>query len=131
LCYLLFLICYYKPLIFICNFLYNECIVILVKQKSVLQSLIVAAMVAVALCLLSVLPAMAADYNCGAYGASTYQNSVCGASTGTGNGGSLENTGQQIWPIAVAVLMILLGTILLFRTRRKMKARAAPQQSGQ
>jgi len=104
--------------------------VILVKQKSVLQSLIVAAMVAVALCLLSVLPAMAADYNCGAYGASTYQNSVAllRGRPGFHLSASAE---KQIWPIAVAVLMILLGTILLFRTRRKMKARAAPQQSGQ
>lgn len=61
-------------------------------------------------------------YNCGAYGAGAYQNNVCGAQD---DGGGLADTGQKIWPILLAVLLILLGTYTLYRTRKKMKDRQA------
>ena len=58
----------------------------------------------------------AADYNCGAYGAGTYDNGgVCGAAT-TDDG--LVNTGQAL-AVGVPALMILAGTVLLFRVRKK------------
>jgi len=59
----------------------------------------------------------AADYNCGAYSAGAYSaGSVCGAATGTDDG--LVNTGQAL-AIGIPAVMILAGTILLFRLRKK------------
>lgn len=70
--------------------------------------------------------ALADVYNCGAYGAGTYQNKVCGAATGDGaDGGGLADTGQTIWMILLAVLLILLGTYVIYRTRKKMNARSS------
>jgi hypothetical protein len=75
-----------------------------------------------ALVLASVSPALAADYNCGAYGAGAYDSgSVCGAAT-TDGGGGLVNTGQAL-SLAIPAILILLGTIMLFRVRRKVKQR--------
>lgn len=60
-----------------------------------------------------------AQYDCGAYGASTYQNGqVCGASTGQ-NGG-LANTGLDIIaPLAAGLVLIVVAAILLARNLRK------------
>lgn len=101
---------------------------IFVKQKTVLKTLLIAVAMAVASCLVAVLPAAAADYNCGAYGASTYSDQACAEGAAGAGGGALENTGQLVWPIVAAALLILAGTMLLFRTRKKMKARTAAQQ---
>lgn len=56
----------------------------------------------------------AADYNCGAYGAGTYQNSTCGASTGSGSPlDGLANTGYDVLiPIFLGVALIVAGAIL-------------------
>lgn len=56
-----------------------------------------------------------ADYNCGAYGAGTYQNSACGASTGSGSPlDGLANTGYDVLlPIFLGVALIVAGAILL------------------
>jgi len=76
----------------------------------------------VSLCLMFsfAVPALAqeSNYSCGAYGASPYQENVCGATTETPSS-TLENTGQKILPFVIPVAMILAGTLLLYRTRRK------------
>ena len=100
---------------------------VIASYKKLCVKIMLAFVAAVLSILLSVAPAKAAEYNCGDYGAGTYQNNVCGASTdssgGGGNGGGLVDTGQSIWLILLAVLLILAGTIMLYCTRKKMKAR--------
>ncbi|HTE57258.1 MAG TPA: hypothetical protein VK694_00790 [Verrucomicrobiae bacterium] len=82
--------------------------------------------VTLALMLAVVTPAFAADYNCGAYGAGTYDNgAVCGTAT-TDDG--LVNTGQAL-SLVIPAALILLGTLMLFRVRRK--ARRSPTPTSQ
>lgn len=72
------------------------------------------------------LPAHAAEYTCGAYGRGAYDRGNCQtASTNPdagGGSGGLDTTGQAL-TIALPALAILGGTVLLFRTRKKMRDR--------
>ena len=58
----------------------------------------------------------AAEYNCGAYGAGTYDSQqVCGTDSG-----SLANTGTNVVVgITGGVLLIAVAIVILFTTRRK------------
>lgn len=94
------------------------------QYKSFLHKISLAFVAIVLAIIIAVVPVKAAEYNCGTYSAGVYQNNVCGASTTTDDT-SLANTGQSIWPILLAVLLILIGTIMLYRTRKKMKARTS------
>jgi hypothetical protein len=64
-----------------------------------------------------------ADYNCGTYGAGTYQNSTCGVSTGSGSPlDGLANTGYDVLlPIFLGVALIIAGAILF--TKRWLRKR--------
>lgn len=74
-----------------------------------------------AMTLVSVVPVLAANYNCGAYGAGAYDSgTVCGAST-TSGGGGLVNTGEKVLAFVIPAALILAGTLLLFRARRRSK----------
>jgi LPXTG-motif cell wall-anchored protein len=101
----------------------------IVRLKQLLSSMTVVVFLALALVMGTTASVLADTYNCGVYGAGTYQNNVCGASTDMGGGGGLVDTGQSIWLILLAVLLILAGTIMLYRTRKKMKARLAQNSS--
>jgi hypothetical protein len=93
-------------------------IMVFEKYKQRLWQLMLVTLIAFALSLILFRPAQAADYNCGAYGRGAYDSGqVCGAAT-TDDDGSLVNTGQAL-AIAVPATMILAGTIMLFRVRRK------------
>lgn len=66
----------------------------------------------------------AADYDCNAYGAGTYNNTDCVTGTpGTSNpGGSLSDTGYNIiLPVALALALILAAIILLVKRMRRHK----------
>ena len=56
-------------------------------------------------------------YNCGAYGAGSYNETNCQTNTGTnGNSGGLADTGYDIIiPVALAGALIIAGVILLVR----------------
>ncbi len=90
------------------------------KYKNALKHTLLTAVLAISCLVGSAVPALAADYNCGAYGVSTYGNNVCTAQQSSG--GSLSNTGQAL-KFVVPAALILAGTLLLFRTRKKMKSR--------
>jgi hypothetical protein len=66
-----------------------------------------------------------ADYNCGVYGAGTYQG-VCGASTST----DLADTGYDVLlPIFLGVSLVVAGAILVIRRwlRKRAARRAGPE----
>lgn len=76
------------------------------------------------------MPVYADEYGCGAYGMSTYGDGEClGAVTPDQPGtpgeqpgrGPLADTGQAL-SFLIPALLILLGTLFLYRTRKKMKA---------
>jgi len=97
-------------------------------NKHFIGRFLVTVCLAIALVFALAVPALAADYNCGAYGAGAYDNgSICGATT-TESGGGLSNTGQQVLAIAIPAGLIIIGTILLLRVRRKSKHTPAPPQ---
>lgn len=64
------------------------------------------------------------QYNCGAYGANTY-NSSCTTGTGTDPNGSLADTGYNILlPLALGVaLIIAAGILVVKRLRRRSSAK--------
>jgi hypothetical protein len=68
------------------------------------------------------LPASAADYNCGAYGAGAYQSSACGTD-------GLSDTGQPVWQILIAAGLILAGVYLIIRSRKNMKSRVKARKA--
>lgn len=115
-------------LIFICNTVLSGILKVLMvfrKHKTVTR-FIAAALTALTLTLTSTVPALAATYNCGAYGRGTYDNgTVCAATT---DDGGLVNTGEKILPFAIPAVLILAGTGLLFYSRRRMKRNQPPQQ---
>jgi hypothetical protein len=79
---------------------------------------------------------MASVYNCGSYGAGTYNDGTGTCITGSGNGsgtgsntgtststsGGLANTGMNvILPLAGGVILIVLALVLLFSTLKRRK----------
>lgn len=78
-----------------------------------------------------------ATYNCGAYGASTYQNNSCGTTTPTtggttggasgggttGSSGTLTNTGFDIAVTITIASVILLAAVLVRYFKRAPKAK--------
>lgn len=66
---------------------------------------------------------LAADYNCGAYGSSTYTNGdPCQTTTGTatGTGGGLAYTGLDVLvPLTLGVLLIVAAIIMFVRNLRR------------
>ena len=90
------------------------------KYKAIVR-FIAGAFAALVLMLTSTVPALAANYNCGAYSAGSYDNgSGCAAATAPADGG-LVNTGERILAFVIPAALILAGTILLLRSRRRMK----------
>lgn len=67
----------------------------------------------------------AADYNCGVYGAGTYQNAACGTEPA---GGGLADTGYDVLlPIFLGISLVVAGAILLAkRWLRKRRQNAEP-----
>jgi hypothetical protein len=67
----------------------------------------------------------AADYNCGVYGAGTYQNSTCGAESPSGGG--LADTGYDILlPVFLGISLVVASAVLLTkRWLRKRRQNAA------
>lgn len=60
-----------------------------------------------------------ADYNCGAYGAGTYQNNACGTSPADGG---LANTGYDVLlPIILGIALVVASAILF--TKRWLRKR--------
>lgn len=116
----------YKALMFICNnnLLYLKMIV-QTRKKNIFIRTIVTLFAVVALAITPVLSVRAQEYNCGAYGAGEYGQGVCAAATEEEDD-SLSDTGQKL-SVLVPALLILGGTVLLFRSRKKMKARQAGQ----
>lgn len=101
-----------------------EVTMVLATHKQYIKRFLAGLGVSLALMLAVVTPAFAADYNCGAYGAGTYDNgSVCAATTDDG----LVNTGQAL-SLAIPAALILAGTIMLFRVRRKVRNSATRSQ---
>lgn len=91
------------------------------KYKQTLIRLALVAAMSFVLSIMLFRPASAADYNCGAYGAGTYDNgAVCAATTPADSGG-LTNTGQAL-AYGIPAGMILTGTIALFKTRKSRKS---------
>jgi len=88
------------------------------RYKNVIKHALITAVLAFGFMAGSAVPVLAADYNCGAYGVSTYGNNTCAQS----GGGSLADTGQPLKYIIPAVLIIA-GVLLLFYTQKKMKTR--------
>ncbi len=84
--------------------------------RRTLTRLTVSIFAALALCLATTHSAFAA-YNCGVYGAGAYDTNTCSTTD------NLTNTGQSLLPFIIPALLILAGAIVLYRTRRKMKAR--------
>lgn len=73
--------------------------------------------------------ALAADYNCGAYGAGAYdEGGACGTSTTPGGDGDdgLVNTGQAL-AFGIPAVLILVGTLSLFKLRKSAKHRQDPK----
>lgn len=68
----------------------------------------------------------AANYDCNAYGAGTYNNDTCSTASATGsNTGILPDTGYNIIiPVAFALALIIAAAILFFKKamRRRKKA---------
>jgi hypothetical protein len=66
---------------------------------------------------------VAADYNCGAYGAGTYQNNTCGVSPAdSGPLGGLANTGYDVLlPIFLGIALVVASAILF--TKRWLRKR--------
>lgn len=63
-----------------------------------------------------------AQYNCGAYGADSYNANACATSTGT-NGGFLADTGYNVLlPLAFGAAILLAGIILLVKRLRRRHA---------
>jgi len=66
------------------------------------------------------------SYNCGVYGAGTYNSNECNASTDAGgsaaNNGTLADTGYDIiLPVALAVSIIVAAIIYTIRQIRRRK----------
>jgi len=60
-------------------------------------------------------------YGCDAYGAGTY-NSTCTASTASGDGGILANTGYDVLlPLALGAALMIAAVILLVKKLRRRK----------
>lgn len=98
------------------------------KYKDTLIRLALVAAMSFVMALMLFLPVSAADYDCGAYGAGAFgEGQVCGSTSNpttpptTSNDDGLINTGQAL-SIAIPALMILIGTIMLYRLNRKRKA---------
>lgn len=72
---------------------------------------------------------IAAQYDCGAYGTSTYNNSqVCGTST-TAATGPLSNTGfDVVAPLAGGALLMVAAVVLFVRNARRNKQLASHQR---
>lgn len=67
----------------------------------------------------------AADYNCGTYGAGTYQNAACGTSPSTGGGGLAETGYDILLPIFLGISLVAAGAILVAkRWLRKRRSQA-------
>lgn len=90
------------------------------KYKQTLWRLALVAMISFVLSLMLFSPAKAADYNCGAYGAGAYnEGQVCAATTE--DDGGLANTGERVLSFLIPALLILAGTVMLYRLSRKKK----------
>lgn len=81
------------------------------KIKQVLSAFLAT----VILCFGTYVPALAQEYNCGAYGVGPYGTNACAEA------GTLEKTGIPLLPIIISVLLILAGIYLMMRTRKKSK----------
>ena len=68
----------------------------------------------------------AVEYNCGAYGASTYNNSDPCTTTGTGTqgaGGSLAYTGIDfLLPLVLGIALIAASIIFIIKSKRNKKS---------
>lgn len=121
-------------LLYICLFLFataNRLIhwkLIMVLQKYKKLTRFVAGAFAALILSFSSVPVFAAEYNCGAYGRGTYDSGQVCAATTDGGGGGLANTGEKVLPFVIPAVLILAGTALLFRSRRRMKQRRSLQQ---
>ncbi len=63
-----------------------------------------------------------AQYNCGAYGADTYNSNTCTTSTGA-NGGFLADTGYNVLlPLALGAAIVIAGIILLVKRLKRRNA---------
>lgn len=92
------------------------------KYKDTLVRLALVAAMSFVMALMLFLPASAADYDCGAYGAGSFgEGQVCGSTSAPANPPAeddLINTGQAL-SIAIPAFMIIVGTIMLYRLNRK------------
>lgn len=73
----------------------------------------------------------AADYNCGAYGAGTYQNGICGTSpadsSGSASGGLAETGYDVLLPIFLGIALVIASAIYFAkRWLRKRRQNASP-----
>lgn len=66
---------------------------------------------------------LAQTYNCGVYGAGTFNSNNCNATTSAGsNGGLLADTGYEVLvPMALAVAVIIASVIYVVRQIRRRK----------
>lgn len=68
---------------------------------------------------------VSAQYNCGTYGSGTYASQEECNGTGGSSGGGLSNTGQALYVIIPAGLIVV-GCACLYRLSRKKKSRSKP-----
>lgn len=93
------------------------------KYKQTIWRLLLVLSMSFVMSLMLFMPAQAAEYNCGAYGAGTYDNGqVCATTTE-----EVADTGQPL-AFIIPALAILAGVAMLYRLSRNRKKSFSSRQ---
>lgn len=91
------------------------------KYKRSITRFLVTAVSALALSFSFSPVALAQEYSCAAYGAGEYgDGNTCAGASAPSDGG-LVDTGQRVLAFGIPAVMIIAGTVILFRASRERK----------